>query len=303
VATTAHLAKTDSKKIINIPIVLMLAGSLTLSLADNIKLYFTLSILSYLITLFLFRGKLSFRHIVVGFLLMLLYVSIIAPTIHRLRSEAFAGANDQQRAEMAIQFIYKHVTGTGASSPDGTVSYDYYPNLHSPLIDRLEMVQDLDVVLNGITRKNRVGWQPVYLALESATPRLLAPNKRDEADIDFIAYQIGLTPQLQISRRTMGIFAVSYAMFMWPGWMIITFLLLSSNFLMIRKLVAPSVMGNLFGAYLLVRLGVGFSEVDVRGAIVTMVRSIPVDLVIIFILLKITRVMKKERGNVNPSLG
>ena len=301
VATTAHLAKTDSKKIVNIPIVLMLAGSLIISLADNLKLYFTLSLLSYLITLFIFRRKVSIRYVVVGFLMVLLYVSIVAPTIHTLRTDAFAEANYQQRAEMVMQFIYKHVTGTGGSSQDGKaiVSYDYYPNLHSPLIDRLEMVQDLDVVLNGINRKNTVGWQPVYLALESALPSILVPNKRNEADIDFIAYQIGLTSRVENWRQTMGIFAVSYAMFMWPGWMILTFFLLSSNFLMIRKLVAPSVLGNLFGAYLLVRLGMGFSEVDVRGAIVSMVRTIPVDLVTIFILIKITRIMQKETCSAN----
>jgi len=63
---------------------------------------------------------------------------------------------------------------------------------------------------------------------------------------------------------------------------------------MIRKLVAPSVLGNLFGAYLLVRVGIGFSEAHVQALIVTMVRTIPVDLVTIFILLKITRIMKKE---------
>jgi len=297
VATTAHLAKTDSRRVVNIPIVLMLGGSLIISLADNLKLYFTLSLLSYLITLFIFRRKLSIRYVVVGFLLVLLYVSIVMPTIHSLRTPSFAEANYQQRAEIAMEFIYRHVTRTGGSSLRGAaiVSYDYYPKLHSPIIDRLEMVQDLDVVLNGINRNNTVGWQPVYLALESALPSILAPNKRNEADVDFIAYQIGLTPQLENWRRTIGIFGVSYAMFMWPGWMILTFFLLSSYFLMIRKLVAPSVMGNLFGAYLLVRLGIGFSEADISSPIVTMVRTIPVDLVTIFILLKITRIMQKER--------
>jgi len=297
VATTAHLAKTDSKKIINIPIVLMLSGSLIISLADNIKLYFTLSLLSYLITLFLFRRKLSIRYVVFGLLLVLLYVSIFAPAIHTLRKPAFAEANYQQRAEMVMQFLCKNVPGMGGSSPDGTaiVNYYYYPKLHSPLVDRLEMVQDLDLVINGINLNNRVGWQPVYLALESALPSILVPNKRNEADIDFIAYQIGLTSKVEIWRQTIGIFGVSYAMFMSPGWMILTFFLLSSYFLMIRKLVAPSVIGNLFGAYLLVRFGMGFSEADVTGVIVTMVRTIPVDLVAIFILLRITRIMQKKR--------
>ena len=297
VATTAHLAKTDSKKVVNIPLVLMLGGSLIISLADNLKLYFTLSILSYLITLFIFRRKLSIRHVAVGFLLALLYLSIVVPIIHSLRTPSFAEANYQQRAEMFKQFLYKNVTGMGGSSPDGRAiaNYDYYPNLHSPLVDRLEMVQDLDVVLNGINRKNTVGWQPVHLSIESALPSILVPNKRNEADIDFIAYQIGLTSKVEIWRQTIGIFGVSYAMFMSPGWMILTFFLLSSYFLMIRKLVAPSVIGNLFGAYLLVRFGMGFSEADVTGVIVTMVRTIPVDLVAIFILLRITRIMQKKR--------
>ena len=77
-------------------------------------------------------------------------------------------------------------------------------------------------------------------------------------------------------------------MFMSPCWMSLTFFPLSSYLLMIRKLVDFSVIGNLFGAYLLVRFGMGFSEADVTSLIVTIVRSIPVGLVTIFILLKIT---------------
>ena len=61
-----------------------------------------------------------------------------------------------------------------------------------------------------------------------------------------------------------------------------------------------SVIGNLFGAYILVRFGMGFTEAHVQVLIVTMVRTIPVDLVIVFILLKITRFMKKKSFSANP---
>jgi len=291
ICITAHLAKTDSKRIINKSLVLMLAGALLLSFLDDAKLYFTLSLLAYIATLFLFGRKVTLRYVAGGLLMAVFYAGAVVPTIQVLRMDSFKAASLGQRADMVVDFVKHHVfESSDATSLQALLfHYDYYPNLHTPIIDRLEMVQDLDLVLDGVNSSNKIGWQPIPMALLQITPHFLAPNKIPYADVDIIGYRIGYMPTLMVRRRTMGLFGVSYAMFMWPGWMFISFALMFIFFLLIRKLVHYSAMGNIFGIYVLVRYGINFTEVGVENLIVNMLRGIPMDVITIFIILAMAR--------------
>lgn len=296
ICMAAYLAKTDSKRIINKSLVLMLLGALLLSLLDNAKLYFTLSLLAYVTTLFLFGRKISLRYVAGGLLLVVFYVGAVVPTIQVLRMDSFRAASLGQRINMVVDFVGNHIfeSNTATSLSAVLFHYDYYPNLHTPIIDRLEMVQDLDLVLDGVDSSNTIGWQPIPMAFLQMTPRFLAPNKPPYIDIDVIAYRIGYMPKLMPWRRTMGLFGVSYAMFMWPGWMLVSFALMIVFFLLIRKLVSYTAIGNIFGIFILVRYGINFTEIGVQNLIGVMLRSIPMDVITIFILLTITKMVVRK---------
>ncbi len=299
ICATAFLVKSDSRKYISGNIILMLAGVLVLSFLDNAKLYFTLSLISYIATLFLFGRKISPRYIMVTVLLAIFYLGAVVPVIQVLRTDAFKEVTLRQRTELVMEFISNSVFGEHDASSKLALlfNYEYYPNLHSPIIDRVEMIQDLDIVLDGIHTTNTIGWRPVTMAIKHITPRILAPDKIPEIDVDVIAYQIGLTTNLVSLRRSMGVFGVSYAMFMWPGWLIMTFFLLLLYFLMVRKLVLPSAFGNIFGIYFLAKYGIVFSEIGVQNLIGTMLRDVPVDVITILILLKITSGLVRKKSN------
>ncbi len=299
ICATALLVKSDSRKFINKKIILMLAGVLVLSILDNAKLYFTLSLISYIATLFLFGRKISPRYIVAILLLAIFYLGAVVPVIQVLRTDIFKEATLSQRTELVMEFISNSVFGEHDASSKMALlfNYEYYPNLHTPIIDRVEMIQDLDIVLDGIHTTNTIGWRPVTMAIKHITPRILAPDKIPEVDVDVIAYQIGLTTHLISLRRTMGVFGVSYAMFMWPGWLIITFFLLLLYFLMVRKVVLPSAFGNIFGIYFLAKYGINFSETGVQNLIGTMLRAVPIDVITILILLRIARGLVRKKSN------
>jgi len=302
ICTTAYLAKSNSRRIFNKSILLMLIGALILSLLDNAKLYFTLSLISYIATLFFFGRKVSLRYIFGILLLVVLYTGAFVPVIQVLRTDLFKEASLKQRADMTVDFVEHHLFDSkdAATLSSLLFNYEYYPKLHTPIIDRLEMVQDLDLVLDGVNKANAIGWQPIPMALLQVTPHLLAPNKIPYADIDIIAYRIGYMPRLMAWRHTMGIFGVSYAMFMWPGWMFVSFVLMFIFFLLIRKLVHYSAMGNIFGIYILVNYGINFTEIGVENLMAVMLRAIPMDVVMIFILLTMSKVIVRTKPHSIP---
>ena len=71
--------------------------------------------------------------------------------------------------------------------------------------------------------------------------------------------------------------------------MFISFALMFIFFLLICKLVHYSAMGNIFGIYILVKYGINFTEVGVENLMGHMLRSIPMDVITIFIVLTMTR--------------
>jgi len=256
-----------------------------------------LSLLSYIATLFFFGRKVTLRYLVGALLLVAFYTGAVVPVIQVLRTDLFKEASLQQRADMVVDFVEHHLFASNDATELSALlfNYEYYPKLHTPIIDRLEMVQDLDLVLDGVNNDNSIGWQPIPMALLQVTPHFLAPNKIPFADIDIIAYRIRYMPRLMAWRHTMGLFGVSYAMFMWPGWMFVSFALMFIFFLLIRKLVHYSAMGNIFGIYILVNYGINFTEIGVENLIGLMLRSIPTDVVMIFVLFKITKMILRKK--------
>lgn len=291
ICVTAHLVRSGTKRNINIPIIIMLLGSLSYSLLNNEKLSVTLALFSWLITLVVSGRKISLRFIAVAVLLAIGYLSVVVPVIQVSRSDVFRELSLSQR----VDFISNLISGRGMKgiyqAMEARFNYQYYPDLHSPLVDNLGMVEDVDVVLDGINKSNTIGWQPVPLAFQSSTPHFLMPDKVPEVDVDFIAYKIGLISHLFSIRQSMGVFGVSYAMFMWPGWMMITFILLFLYFLMIRKLLYPYMIGNIFGIYILMKYAPVFSEAGVENLLENMLRGIPLDVISILIILTITRAL------------
>ncbi len=305
ILSTAFLASLSNKKTIDVKIILMLCGALALSLLSNTKNQFVLSLIAYAATLFFyipgyFRSKRGWRHIGYICFLLIVFVYIVAPLVHITRT---IGTSNISTIPERIKYIFNNSSDILEIAEAATLSVQddrvrYFGAVESVLVDRLDMVQDMDLVVSRTNESTLIGWQPIILSLQSITPRFLYPGKPSYNDIDLIAYNIGLTSEQRVLRRTMGTYAVSYSMFMWPGWMAVVLFVYTLWFIVLRVIVRTDLRRNVWAIYFLVKYGFVFTECGVQVLIGTMMRSIPLDIIIIFIVLHI---FKKHTGG--PKIG
>ncbi len=178
-------------------------------------------------------------------------------------------------------------------------NYTYYPSIHTFVVDRLEMIQDMDIVAGGISRGNTIEWVPVRWALAAALPSFIVGNKSNVSDIDLIAYNAGYFPILTTLNHTMGVFGSAYAMFLWPGLVFISLGVIFLFLLMLRLIVLPKLGYNIFGIFLVSKYVYDFSEQSVQALLITMLRSIPIDVVLILgILILVVKLFPNHRKRI-----
>ena len=267
-------------------IYVLLGAILVVSLVANAKAYFTLAVLAYLLAYYFFGVRTKLRYVVYLVAFAVAYVLVFAPLVHVLRTWEFREAGFSERMAMIEDALENREFDKGMDDGRGISTEDYYPSLAGPLVDRLEMIADLDVVVGGIDQSNALDWLPVTMAFRSIVPSVFMPNKPKVSDVDVIAYRIGLSWRLQPLKRTLGVFATSYAMFLWPGWMLVSLVLLFSYFLMLRLLSAASAVSNVAGVYFIAKYAFLFSEQGTEAIIQALFRTIPVDIVLLYILIR-----------------
>lgn len=273
----------------NIFLLLILIGALILSTFDNGKTNFSFAILAYFLTILYFNFRVKLHYVVYFIAISMFYVLVFAPVIHLTRTTSFKTADFYEKTQMVSQLLSGNSTQTLLFESGRGFRTKYYPQANSFLIDRLEMIQDLDLVAARMTPSRTIGWQPIQMAFESIIPSILLPGKASIVDIDLIAFKIGLTGNLRVTRHTLGVFASTYAMFMWPEWMPITLLILLIYFLMLKFIVSSDMKNNIFAIYLLTKYCFSFSEVSVQELLGNMLRTIPIDIISFILITFISR--------------
>jgi hypothetical protein len=253
---------------------------IALSLQTNAKAEFTVAILTFILTLFFFHIKIKVRYLVYAFLFIAFYVFGFAPVIHLTRTDAFKTADFSGKISIIENMFSDNSISEIAGLSNQMFNYAYYPSIHTFVVDRVEMIQDMDIVAGGISRGNTIEWLPIRWAVEAALPSFIVRNKSNVSDIDLIAYNTGYFPILTTLNHTIGIFGSAYAMFLWPGLVLISLAIIFLYLLMLRLIVSPKLGYNIFGIFILGKYVYDFSEQSVQALLFTMLRLIPLDLVL-----------------------
>lgn len=275
-----------SRTVYRVGIYALLGTVLMISLVANAKAYFTLAVLAYLMAYFFFSVRTRLRYLFYLILFAVAYVVVFAPLVHVLRTYEFREADFTSRIAMIEDALENRDFDKEGDLDRAVSTEEYYPSLAGPLMDRLEMIADLDVVVAGVDESNALDWLPVTMAFKSIVPSALMPDKPTVSDIDVIAYRIGLSWRLQPLKRTLGQFATSYAMFLWPAWVLMALLLLFAYFLVLRLLFPSSAVGNVVGVYFLAKYSFLFSEQGTQAIIQTLFRAFPVDVLLLLLLIR-----------------
>ena len=267
-----------------------------LSLKTNAKAEFTFAILTFALTIFYFRIKIKARFIIFLCIFVAFYLFIFAPVIQLTRTEAFKTTNFSRKISIIEDIVNHNSILEIANQSNQVFNYTYYPSIHTFVVDRLEMIQDLDIVAGGISRSYTIEWLPVQWAIEAALPSFLVHNKSYISDIDLIAYNAGYYPILTTLNHTMGLFGGAYAMFLWPSLIFVSLAIIFLYLFLLRLIVLPRLGYNLFGIFLLSRYAFNFSEQSVQALIITILRSIPIDAILILgILILVVNIFPNPR--------
>ncbi len=308
VCLTAVSLKPGANPVHRASLVLVILWVALISLRTTAKVYFTFSILAVVFTIFYYSIKIKLRYYLLFGLLSLFYIFVFAPVLHLTRTNAFLLADFQGKMSIIGDLFEKNSVFELLDQSNDIYNLSYYPLAGTFLIDRFEMVKDLDIPAAGITASNTIGWTPLRWAFETSLPRIIFPNKPQISDIDLIAYNAGYFPILRRLNHTIGIFGSAYAMFLWPSMILVSLFVLFAYILMLRVLVIPSLRQNIFGIFLLATYGFNFSEQSVQSLASTMLRSIPLDVVLIFgilflITLPVSKSTKKVFQNSKSEIG
>jgi hypothetical protein len=284
---TAICFKRGSNPVHRIFLLLTFGIILVLSLQGNGKTEFSTAVLIFVLVFFYFRIKIKLSYIASFFLLLFFYLYVFAPIVHLTRTAAFKTADFTGKVTI-IESMFGEKTLSEIDQQSSEVfNYTYYPNIHSFVVDRLEMVQDLDIAAGSNTSIIKLGWTPIQLAFETSLPSFIVPNKSNISDIDLIAYYSGYFPILMTLNHTIGVFGSAFAMFQWPSLIFIPFVIICIYLLLLNFLVVPRLDYNLFGIFLVGRYIFTFTEQSVQGLLTTIIRFIPLDVILILVIMAI----------------
>jgi hypothetical protein len=280
--------KPNTNPIHKIFLLLVFIMLIVLSLQTNAKAEFTVAVFAFVLTIFYFRIKIKARFIIYSCLFLVFYFFVFAPIIHLTRTDVFKTADFSGKIAIIENMFSSNLMNEFAGQSREIFNYNYYPSIHTFVVDRLEMIQDMDIPAGGIWRGNTIGWFPVQRAIESALPSFLVGNKSNISDADLIAYNAGYFPILITLNHTIGIFGSAYAMFLWPGLVFISLAVLFLYLLLLRLMVLPKLWYNLFGIYFLSRYVFVFSEQSVQALLIALLRFIPIDVILITVMVFLT---------------
>lgn len=269
------------RKIKKNTLIIMVLGALLMSLIGNVKIYFTLALLSTFLAAIILENKFSFKNFAIFSIIFAFFIFVIVPIIHGTRTDSFRTASFSKKFQLVVDEMFQ----SGNNRIDTTIkNSDTYDSIvHSPIGDRLDMLQDVDLVIGKINASNKLGWEPVNLALKSILPSLIIKNKPFYTDEDLVVYITGYTKELRPIRHTIGLFTISSAMFSYPWSIIFSFLLVILFYIILTRIVSNK-LNNVYSLYFLIKYGFLFSEVGVESLLLMCFRSMIVDIVIIFLL-------------------
>lgn len=237
------------------PLVFMLCTSFLLAFVANLKFVAVILMVGYVMTIVVRKKTVSMKLMILGVLGVSFTALVIFPLINLMRSanqSAFGGRSMKERTmserieSMRVFFetqdLWTHLqTYEDGTRQDGT-HYPYFGNTGSlgTLLERVSMVQHVDIIKSGIDSNGELGIWPFGWGIMHAVPRVLNGEKNQDAMCDIMFAHAGILPKGFKNDLTLGMVGGSYAMFGWTGIATIPFVLFTCFFLQQRIIAGPT---------------------------------------------------------------
>jgi hypothetical protein len=156
------------------------------------------------------------------------------------------------------------------------------------VFERMTLINHVDVLKAGSDNYGNVGMEDMRLSLERATPRMLSPDKpRDYSQGSWLYESIGLSNPGSFA--TAPLIGNGYAAFGWLGALFYPLALGMAWLLIVKKISGWDLQGNIWAIYMLLRLHDQFVEGSSDAYVLHIFRSLPQDLVLLWIVETVAR--------------
>lgn len=158
------------------------------------------------------------------------------------------------------------------------------------ILERLSLINHVDVLKTGSDVNARYGGRDLRIALEVAIPRALAPNKpRGFSQGDWLYQTMGVQSGMG-GYSTAPLIGEGYACFGWLGAFCYPFIMGFALLLLIRKISGFDLCGNIWAIFVLVLLQGPFVEGDSATYVVYFLRTLPQDLVLMWLMMRLSAI-------------
>ena len=286
-------------------LVFMLGTSFLLAFIANLKFVAVIVMLAYAITIVVRKKSVSMKLFLMGSTGLALAALVIFPLINLMRESdlaRFGGRSMKERtmAErlesmqvfFANQDLWAHLQTYDDLSRQDATHYPYFGNTGSmgTVLERVGMVQHVDIIKSGIDSNGELGIWPAAWAFKHAVPRVLNGEKNQDSMCDIIFAHVGILPKGFKNDLTLGMVGGAYAMFGWSGVATIPFILFTLFFLQ-QRLWAGNSVNNLWAIVLLVDSFNPFTETEPSLFIEHLIREWPLHFLALYVTHEIACLM------------
>jgi hypothetical protein len=273
-------------------VVILMFSEIVFAMVQNSRMALMETFLCITVTSVAFEKTIKFGQIAVTVFAIGVMVTFVTPVFLYVRDYR-ADLSWTQRIDTTLKVV--------AAWPDAFVHYQrnreqldrlgWYLNYYgSPknALERMTLLNHVDVLKDGSDSYGYVELQDLWLALKRAMPRMLAPDKpRDYSQGSWLYESIGLSNPGSFA--TAPLIGNGYAAFGWAGAFFYPLVLGFAWLLIVKKISGWDLQGNIWAIYLLLRVHDQFVEGSSDAYVLHIFRSLPQDLVLLWIVETLAR--------------
>jgi hypothetical protein len=291
-AVARALQASERRRSADVWVVTLMLSEIVFAMVINSRMALMETFLCFIATVVAFEARIKWRHFTVTVFAIGMMVIFVTPVFLYVR-DSRDELSWTQRIDATLESVGKW--------PDAFAYYlkhrdladrlGWYLNYYgSPqnVFERMTLVNHVDVLKAGSDSHGKVGLEDLSLSLKRAMPRMLSPDKpRDYSQGSWLYERIGLYYAGPFA--TAPLVGTGYAAFGWTGAYFYPLVLGLAWFLIVKKISGWDLQGNVWAIYLLIRLHDQFVEGSSDAYALHLLRSLPQDLVLLWIIEVVAR--------------
>jgi len=266
----------------------VLIAELAFAMSRNSRMALLEIVLCFVVTVSAFEYKIRWRQ----FFLVTTFITVMAIFITPVFLYVRGVRGDlswTRRIEVTIDAFANWPEAFSAflKHRDLSARHGWYLNYYGRpenTFERMSHINHVDVLKTGTDISGTVGTKDIADALERAMPRVLAPDKpRGHSTGAWLYYHIGMHSSIS-GYSTTALIGNGYAAFGWLGALFYPCILGMLWLVVVKKISGFDLRGNIWAIYLLLRIHNHFVEGSSGAYFVYILRSLPQDFVLLWLL-------------------